>query len=463
MLFNSLEFFFFFILVYPLYLLLKHQWQNRLLVVSSCIFYAAWNWKFLGVMFFSISVDYLCARAMHSSPNAQRRKLLLFLSIFVNLTILVIFKYFNFFTSNIDGLFKFFHLDWPSAAYAFKIILPLGISFYTFEAISYTVDVYRSTVEPARKYWDYVLFVIYFPHLIAGPIMRAKSFLPQITNPRIISAVNFYEGSHLFFWGLFEKMFVADNMAKIVNPIFAPEHVQAGVAVLLGLYAFAFQIYCDFDGYSNMARGLGKMMGFDITINFKFPYFSNNPREYWQRWHISLSSWLKDYLYIPLGGNRFGQPRMYLAILITMLLGGLWHGAAWNFVIWGLYQALLILVYRQLNMDVLPKMAKGVIFFHLIVLGWLFFRAQSFHQIHVMLQALFLDFKLQDVDLLLWIKFGLFVLPFLVIQYWQYKTNDFLIITKQHWFLKSAIYAFLAYLVLGWGVLKAEEFIYFQF
>jgi len=471
MLFNSFEFLLFFPLVYSLYLLLKHQWQNRLLIAASCLFYAAWNWKFLGVMFVSITTDYFCSRWIDRSQDPRVRKRFLLLSIFVNLSILGFFKYFNFFAANFGELFCALHLTSSAAYTPLKIILPLGISFYTFEAISYTVDVYRRQTKPAQKYSDYLLFVIYFPHMIAGPIMRAKNFLPQITSQRIVTTELFYEGCFLFFWGIFEKMFVADNLAKVVNPVFAASAPYEGGAILLAIYAFSFQIFCDFDGYSNMARGLGKCMGFEITINFKLPYFATNPREFWQRWHISLSTWLRDYLYIPLGGNRNGKGHMYMALLVTMLLGGLWHGASWTFVVWGAYQATLLIVHRIFTKpDERPKgqhpfkyFLKIIFFFHLVVLGWLFFRAQSFGQIVNMLQALMFNFRFNQQDLSLWIKSAGFVLPLLAIQIWQFKSNDLIILFKQHWLLKTIVYAFLTYLVLGWGIMKTEEFIYFQF
>ena len=237
----------------------------------------------------------------------------------------------------------------------------------------------------------------------------------------------------------------------------APGPYEGGT-VLLALYAFAFQIFCDFDGYSNMARGLGLCMGFDITINFKLPYFATNPREFWQRWHISLSTWLRDYVYIPLGGNRNGQARMYGAILLTMLLGGLWHGAAWTFVLWGLYQALLLMVFRRFNLK-----SNIIVFFHLIIVGWLLFRAQSFGQIAQMLHALAFNFKLFSQDGFLWFQLAGFIAPVLAVQIWQYKSNDLMVLYKQRWFLKTVVYALMAYLLIGWGVMRAEEFIYFQF
>lgn len=396
------------------------------------------------------------------------------LSITVNLLILGFFKYSHFFYSNIDDFLRRLHLTSAASFFHLNIILPLGISFYTFEAISYIMDVYRRQVKPAKNYWDYLLFILYFPHLVAGPIMRAKSFLPQIVNPRAINLDQFYEGCFIFFWGLFEKMYVADNVARIVNPIFAKEGPYEGSMVLLGLYAFTFQILCDFDGYSNMARGLGKCMGFDITINFNLPYFALNPREFWQRWHISLSTWLRDYLYIPLGGNRRGEANMYGALLLTMLLGGLWHGAAWTFVLWGLYQGALLIVHRAwtrnsdlsgidtvVKMNVSTYLLRWIVFFHLIVLGWLLFRAQSLHQIVDMMHALLFNFKPQAISL--WLNLLGFILPFLLVQIWQFKSNDLMVIYKQHWLIKTLLYSFMAYLWLGWGVMNAQEFIYFQF
>jgi len=473
MLFNSLQFFLFFVIVYSIYLFLPHRWQNRLLIAASILFYAAWNWKFLSVMMVSITTDYFCAKSIDVSHDNKTRRFYLLLSIGVNLIILCLFKYFNFFLSNFELLLNCLHLN--SLNYIpFKIILPLGISFYTFEAISYTVDVYRRQTKPAQKYSDYLLFVIYFPHLIAGPIMRAWNFLPQIIKPRELSWDLFYQGCFLFFWGLFEKMYVADNLGRIVNPVFALNGHFEGNSVLLALYGFAFQIFCDFDGYSNMARGLGLCMGFDITINFNLPYFSTNPKEFWQRWHISLSTWLRDYLYIPLGGNRQGELKMYAALFITMFLGGLWHGAAWTFVLWGSYHAVLLIIHRIFsrgsgdkkpgnNRGSLKYILKMIVFFHLMVLGWLLFRAESIHQIGEMLYALFTNFKFDGQLIKSWIKAGAFILPLVSVQIWQYRSNDLMVMYKQQWLLKTFLYAVMTYLLIGWGVMNAQEFIYFQF
>ena len=293
MVFNSLQFAIFFVVVYGLYLVLDHRAQNRMLLVASYIFYGAWDWRFLGLLFVTTLIDYLVALKIHATQDTGKRKFLLLISLISNLAILGFFKYFNFFTSSLHELLSVFGM--PLSIRTLHIVLPVGISFYVFQSLSYTIDVYRRKLEPTKFFFDFALFVAYFPQLVAGPIERATHLLPQILKPRRFSLGQFYEGSHLIFWGLFQKVFVADNLAAIVNPVFAASPPYDGAKVLLALYAFAFQIYCDFAGYSNMARGLGKCMGFDIMVNFNLPYFAANPREFWQRWHISLSQWLFDH------------------------------------------------------------------------------------------------------------------------------------------------------------------------
>src|SRR3989338_2546534 len=310
MVFNSLQFAIFFVVVYSLYLVLDHRAQNQMLLVASYIFYGAWDWRFLGLLFVTTLIDYLVALKIHATQDTGKRKFLLLISLISNLAILGFFKYFNFFTSSLHELLSVFGM--PLSIRTLHIVLPVGISFYVFQSLSYTIDVYRRKLEPTKIFFDFALFVTYFPQLVAGPIERATHLLPQILKPRRFSLGQFYEGSYLIFWGLFQKVFVADNLAAIVNPVFAASPPYDGAKVLLALYAFAFQIYCDFAGYSNIARGLGRCMGFDIMVNFTLPYFAKNPREFWQRWHISLSQWLRDYLYVPLGGNRKGKFRTYL-------------------------------------------------------------------------------------------------------------------------------------------------------
>lgn len=472
MLFNSLQFAVFFIIVYSLYLVMNHKWQNWMLLAASCVFYGAWDWRFLLLMFVSITTDYFCALKIQESVEEKTRKRFLFLSIFINLAILGFFKYFNFFAVSMDNLFSYF--GFSIQPHLLHIILPVGISFYTFQALSYTIDVYRRELEPTRSFRDYALFVTYFPQLVAGPIMRARDLLPQVLSARKISLEQFYEGCYLIFWGLFQKIFVADNLAKIVDSVFNFSGPYNAAKVLIALYAFAFQIYCDFAGYSNIARGLGKCMGFNIMINFNLPYFATNPSDFWRRWHISLSTWLRDYLYIPLGGNKKGELITYRNLAITMLLGGLWHGAAWTFVIWGAYHGMLLIIHRLLK-PVLAKMPRPknavigkawfflriVFFFQLTCVGWLIFRAKSIGQILNMLGSFISNFNV-GLDMGFFSLIRLIWLLILV-QIAQFIKNDQMIVYKSNILLKAVFYIIFFYSIVMYGASGGKEFIYFQF
>ncbi len=472
MLFNSLQFAIFFLIVYSLYLGLNHKWQNRMFFVASSIFYGAWDWRFLSLLYITSIIDFICGIKIFNSQDIRRRKLFLTLSIVSNMAVLGFFKYFDFFISNLNSLFGFFGIHISIAA--LRIILPVGISFYTFQAMSYTIDVYRGKLEPTRNLMDFILFVTFFPQLVAGPIERASHLLPQVLKPRKLSLDKFYEGCYLILWGLFLKMFVADNLARIVNPVFASGPPYEGMKVLVALYAFAFQIYGDFAGYSSIARGLGKCMGFEIMINFNLPYFSTNPSEFWRRWHISLSSWLRDYLYIPLGGNRKGIFMTFRNIMITMFLGGLWHGAKWTFVIWGIYHGVLLVAHRLLiplfayipssPKNFLTKRAwfiiRAIFFFHLTCLGWLLFRAQSMQQVFSMLQSIFFNFGIVRNT---GIKFMASILWLLIIiQLIQYWKNDLMFVYKRSPLITTVIYAIMFYSIAVYST-PGYEFIYFQF
>ncbi|MCC6142692.1 MAG: MBOAT family protein, partial [Candidatus Hydrogenedentes bacterium] len=315
MIFNSLEFVVFFLIVYGLYIILTHRAQNVMLLVASYIFYAWWDWRFTLLIFLTTFVDYHCARNIAATDDPRRRKWFLTISMVTDLGILGFFKYFNFFTeSAVELLDKVgFHAD----PITLQIILPVGISFYTFQSMSYTLDVYRGELTPAKTLANYALFVSFYPQLVAGPIERAKHLLPQMENPRTITYADMREGAWLILFGFFKKVVVADNFAVIANEIFNHPGHYHGFAVLLGVYAFAWQIYGDFSGYSNIARGTARLMGVDIMVNFRMPYFASNPQEFWRRWHISLSTWLRDYLYIPLGGNRGGEGKTYRNLMTT--------------------------------------------------------------------------------------------------------------------------------------------------
>ncbi len=478
MLFNSSTFFIFFVVVFTLYLALQGhlKLQNRLLLIASYVFYGWWDWRFLGLIWLSTTIDYFCGLMIGKTEAIAKRKAFLILSVCVNLGILGFFKYFNFFSESFEKLIHLF--GFQTTPFILQIILPVGVSFYTFQEISYIVDVYRKQLKPVKNFLDYALFVAFFPQLMAGPINRAVHLLPQILLPRALRPDLFYEGCYLIFWGLYKKMFVADNLAKIVFPIFSAPPPYNGAQVLLGIYAFAFQIYCDFSGYTDMARGLGKVMGFDIMLNFNLPYFATNPSDFWRRWHISLSTWLRDYLYVPLGGNRQGKLKTYRNLMLTMLLGGLWHGANWTFVLWGTYHGILLCAYKWLEpyAHTLPKIKnrllqnawfgiKVIFFFHLICLGWLFFRAGSFSQIMEMLHALFGQFQLishlglkEEAG-----KLVFFTALLIMVQCFQYAKKDLMIILRSGILIRTLFYLILFYSILILGVTHAQYFIYFQF
>ncbi|MFC1804805.1 MBOAT family O-acyltransferase [Candidatus Omnitrophota bacterium] len=447
-----------------------------MLLIASYAFYGSWDWRFLSLIWISTILDYFCGIIIDEARDAKRRRLFLFLSVFGNLLILGFFKYFNFFAVNLQELLKVFGFSVHPRF--LHIILPVGISFYTFQTMSYTIDIYYRKIKPTKKFFDFALFVAFFPQLVAGPIERAKHLLPQILSPRKLSLEKFYTGCYLILWGLFLKVFVADNLARIVDPVFASGPPYNGTRVLLVLYAFAFQIFGDFAGYSNIARGLGKCMGFDIMVNFKLPYFASNPREFWRRWHISLSSWLRDYLYIPLGGNRRGPFNTYRNLAITMFLGGLWHGASWTFIFWGLYHGFLLIIYRLIRpiLAAIPEpknmllkktwfAVRVLFFFQLTCFGWLIFRASSLGQVFSMLHGIIYSFRpIMEMGLpYMAIKIVFFSWILLAVQSFQYIRKDLLAIPKSSILIRALFYYAVWMLLIFFGIRQGVEFIYFQF
>ena len=475
MLFNSLEFLVFLPVVLAVYYLLPHRGQNAFLVVASCFFYASWDWRFLFPLLFSTTVDYFCAARMEASvgrgePLAARRKFLL-ISLVANLGLLGFFKYFNFFVDSFHDLFALAGVDLPLPT--LRVILPIGISFYTFQALSYTIDVYRGRLHATRSFWDFFLAVLYFPHLVAGPIQRASNLISQVVRPRTPSRVQILEGVQLMLWGYFKKVYIADGLAPIVDAIFSGGAATGG-ETLVGVLAFAFQIYCDFSGYTDIARGVAKLMGFEFMLNFNLPYFATSPSDFWQRWHISLSTWLRDYLYIPLGGNRAGRGKTYRNLMLTMVLGGLWHGAAWNFVAWGAYHGALLCLHRVMTpaLQRLGSLFRGwpsawlvariAAMFLLTCYGWLLFRATSFAQIASMTGSLLTPLDGLPADQL---KEALVLIaPLIFVQLVQYNTGrlDFLRLSWLGPSTRAAAYSALLYCVVFLGA-TPQAFVYFQF
>ncbi|MGE4158456.1 MAG: MBOAT family protein [Planctomycetota bacterium] len=384
MLFHSWDFAVFFALVMALYWRLGHRAQNLLLVAASYVFYGWWRWDLLWLMLLSSLIDFLCA--LRIEKGGPGKKLWLLTSVLSNMGLLGYFKYWNFFTDEFNALLR--HLGLGDVFGGVEIILPVGISFYTFQTLSYTIDVYRGSVQPCRKLTDFLLYVSFFPQLVAGPIERSTTLLPQVEGPRRLDPVRLRDGAFLVFWGLFRKLVLADNLGILVGTIFDPggmDHVS-GTLMLLGCYAFTLQIYCDFSAYSDIARGTAWALGFNLMENFRAPYGATSPRDFWRRWHISLSTWLRDYLYIPLGGNRGGVWASSRNLLLVMALGGLWHGASWPFVIWGLYHGLLLALHRLMGSHLtlltrVPRAIKVFITFHAVALGFMVFRSDSVDRI----------------------------------------------------------------------------------
>jgi alginate O-acetyltransferase complex protein AlgI len=400
MLFNSFTFVVFLAVVLPLYYALSCRGQNRMLMLASCVFYGAWSLWFLGLLLISIFVDYALGHAIHTAHNPTRRKWLVAASCVLNLGVLAFFKYANFLVGSTTGLLQLLHLPVPSIYV--NVLLPIGISFYTFHSMSYIIDIYRRVLIPLHRFSDYALYVLYFPQLVAGPIARANFLIPQIHNPRQVTYDGIVQGSWLMLWGFFKKLVIADNAALVADSVFSAP-ATSGLTCLVGIYAFALQIYGDFSGYTDIARGIAKLMGIELSFNFNLPYLAKNPAELWRRWHISLSTWLRDYLYIPLGGNRHGEIKTYRNLLLTMLLGGLWHGAAWHFVAWGGYHGTLLAGHRLVtgndkrapSNSGLIKAVKVFVMFHLTCLGWLLFRAVSLRQVGEFCGAIFSRFHVE--------------------------------------------------------------------
>lgn len=393
MLFHSFKFLVFFVVFFAVYWSVKaHVWRMRWLLLGSIVFYMSWIPWHIVLILFSAGVDYFLAMRIEQSRRPQWRKIYLALSISTNLGLLVFFKYFNFFLGNLDAVLTPMGLS--VAALRLDLVLPLGISFYTFETISYIVDVYLGKVRAVQSPLEYALYIMFFPHLIAGPIVRSHDFLPQLRRPKRFSWERMQVGAQLFTLGLFKKAIIADHLATLVDPVFAQPGVYSSAAVWLAVLAYAGQIYCDFSGYSDMALGLAHTLGFHLPINFNMPYFAANISEFWQRWHISLSTWLRDYLYIPLGGNRGSRWQTCRNLMITMLLGGLWHGASWTFLFWGFYHGALLVVHRlipwpQWFSHPWMKPLRVATTFLSVAIGWVFFRAVTWEVAVEILHRLF--------------------------------------------------------------------------
>lgn len=480
MLFNSIGFFVFLLIVFGLYWFVTNKslrFQNILLLVASYYFYSFWDWRFLFLLIFSTALDFFTGLKIHSSSSQAGRKAWLAISVIINLGFLGFFKYYNFFAESFAEMLSAFGLK--TSVTLLNVILPVGISFYTFHGLSYVFDIYNRKIEPTRNFVDYSVFVSFFPLLIAGPIERATHLLPQIVKPRIFSYSTAVDGLRQFLWGMLKKVVIADNCAEYVNRVFADPSAHSSSSLILGAILFAFQIYGDFSGYSDMALGTARLFGIELLQNFSYPYFSRDIAEFWRRWHISLSSWFKDYLYFPLGGSRHGMKITLRNTLIIFLVSGFWHGANWTFIIWGALNALYIfpLVVFKMNRNNIDIVAKGRIFptvyelsqilltFSLTVFAWIFFRAESLHQAFQYIGGIFSRSIASKPDIL---PYGsLFILlPAFIIVEWLGRQDKYAIEKMGlSWkpFVRWSFYAFILFVIGMFMQTSETSFIYFQF
>ncbi|QNL20602.1 MBOAT family protein [Hyphobacterium sp. CCMP332] len=481
MLFNSIDFAVFLPIVFGIYWLLRNklQWQNLFVVIASYIFYGWWDWRFLSLIIFSTLVDYLVGLRLEMTSTKQKRKYLLILSLLTNLGLLGFFKYYNFFLDNFTRAFSFFGTEINGDS--LNIVLPVGISFYTFQTLSYTIDIYRNNLKPTRDFLAFAAFVSFFPQLVAGPIERAVHLLPQFFKKRVFDYGLAVDGCRQILWGLFKKVVIADNCAYYVNMIFDNPESYSGSTLLLGAVLFAFQIYGDFSGYSDIAIGTARLFGFDLMKNFAFPYFSRDIAEFWRRWHISLSTWFRDYLYIPLGGSKGSKYMQIRNIMIIFVVSGFWHGANWTFIVWGALNALyflplMILGQNRKNLDTAGEgrffpdiktiLSIGITFL-ITCLAWIFFRSESIaHAMDYYSHMLSMDlFSIPFTKDFLFLKVLLLLILVFTMVEWQGRTNEFAI--QKMFGLKSRPLRWLAYYAIVFAIIllagKQEEFIYFQF
>jgi alginate O-acetyltransferase complex protein AlgI len=479
MLFNSSEFLLFFPLVTIIYFLLPHKFRWIHLLIASCIFYMAFIPVYILILVFTIVVDYIAGIWIARSVG-KRRKWFLVLSLIANIGILAVFKYYNFFIENINEILHYLGIHSNSDLPYLNIILPIGLSFHTFQAMSYTIEVYRGNQKPERHFGIYALYVMFYPQLVAGPIERPQHLLPQLREKHQFDIDRVYAGLRLMLWGLFKKVVIADRLALYVNEVYGNVHGYGSGNLLIAVFFFAIQIYCDFSGYSDMALGAARVMGFTLMTNFNRPYFSRNIREFWQRWHISLSSWFRDYLYKSLGGNRISPLRTYINILIVFLISGFWHGANYTFVVWGAIHGILVILFIQFkkynSASLFDKRfidpPSVLLTFVLVSLAFVFFRANSVNDAMYVLGKIFnfdfsdFTFMLKDVGNRVKVgKTSLVIAAFSIILLFindRYQRIDQSGFDKKPF--QDILYnAFILFLVIVFGVFKNTNFIYFQF
>ena len=480
MTFTTLTFLIFFAVVFALYWSLHNRRaQNLLLIIAGYVFYGWWDWRYCGLMVAASFLDYFVGIGLNKTDVPWKRKLLLTCGLTGNLAMLGFFKYFNFFAENFQVAAAEF--GWQVDPITLNVVLPVGISFYTFQTMSYSIDIYRRKMRATTQLLEYLSFVSFFPPLVAGPIERGTHLLPQFFKERLFSFQQATDGCRQILWGLFKKMVIADNLAPIVDAAFTNPSAYNGAELALATFCFAFQIYCDFSGYSDIAIGVAKLLGFELIRNFAYPYFSQSVGEFWRRWHISLSSWFRDYVYFPLGGSRVTKGRMAFNVMITFLLSGFWHGASWNFLIWGALNGIGVLPdilrpqHSKRNPNELPveqpsavAFLKVLLTFTFVCFGWIFFRAQTLGGALLVLERIATSFLSTAGGLLA--KHDVtdgrvfIVLTLLVALEWVKRAHPHPLVfdrwpQRAHWIGYTVLFWAIVYL----GTYGSSTFIYFQF
>ncbi len=476
MLFNSLEFLLFLPIVYLLYWFVSNRnlkLQNALILVSSYVFYGWWSWKFMGLLLLSTLLDYTYGFWV-ASENRKKATFFLWLSVLNNLGILAIFKYYNFFAEQFQ--FGLSALGFNIQPYFLNVALPVGISFYTFHGMSYVFDIYNKKQHPIKNFLDYGVFVSFFPLLVAGPIERASHLLPQVQKKRIFQYSEAVIGLRLMLWGMFKKVVIADNAAHFANPIFENYSTHSNLTICMGILLFTIQIYGDFSGYSDIALGTARLFGFRLLDNFRFPYFSTSVSDFWKRWHISLSSWFRDYLYFPLGGSKRGLTITIRNTFIIFLVSGFWHGASWNFILWGFLHALgflpdLLVKHTKINFFKIPKIVSWLFTMIFVMFGWLLFRMTNLNELSQIVQSLFTEssylnstLSLDNSDKLTMLHFALACVLLFVM---EFLSNDSIISVEFIERFRSKILRYTFYLMVLFLVVYLKgsqaDFIYFAF
>jgi alginate O-acetyltransferase complex protein AlgI len=481
MLFNSLEFAIFFPIVVSLYFLLPHRYRWVLLLAASYYFYMSWKPEYIILLLASTTIDYFLALRLATESRPIFRRTFLIMSLMANLGLLFSFKYFNFFNDSFRTLFQKAELAYPIPA--LNILLPVGISFYTFQTMSYMIDVYRGKTQAEKHFGIFALFVSFFPQLVAGPIERSDNLLPQFYKKHRLDYDQVVSGLQIMLWGLFKKLVIADRLALMVDMVYGNPTQYTGLPLIIATYAFAFQIYCDFSGYSDIAIGAARVMGFDLMQNFRQPYYAQSIPEFWRRWHISLSTWFRDYVYVPLGGSRVEVPRWCLNILIVFIVSGLWHGAKWTFIIWGTLHGLFMVITILWNRatervqwtlslpKVITRILKIFVTFNLVAFSWIFFRANSLSDADYIVSHLFTNMgvklSLRNIIPISKFEFSIAFIAIILMEFihWLQVRNisTRIFVRDRPIWLRWSVYYMLVLIIIVFGKFGLKEFIYFQF